>query len=111
MSINCGIVGVVPDPVAPDDEVQVTFDISAWLDSYEISSVAYSAVDASGRDVATTVLDDAKHSNTTTVIKPFIKGGGSGGKRYTIKCIVTTNASNSDKKTFYIKFKTEELAP
>ena len=109
MSINCGAVGVVPFPVAPDDEYQVTFDISSWLGSTSIASVAYSAVDEFGTDATTDVLVAAKHTNTTTVIKAYIKGG-TANRSYTVKCVATANNADASKKTFYIKFFCREVA-
>ena len=107
MTINCKVIGEVPNPIASDDEFQVSFDISTWLGTDEISSVAYEAYDEKGDDAAANVLDAAKHSNTTTIIKPYIKGGGTNNKRYTVKCLVTT--VNTYKKSFYIKFTVRDI--
>lgn len=99
--------GMIPYSLSPDDEFQVTIDISDWLDTDQISSVVYSAVDSDGADATTVVLDAAKHVNTTTVIKPYIKGGVT-GTIYIIKCLMTT--SDGDDKAFYLKFSCEEVA-
>ena len=102
MSINVKTVGVIEEPLGTTDEFQVTFTIATWLDTDAISSVAYSATDELGEDASSDVLDALKHANTTTVIKPYIKGGGTNNKQYTVKMIVTT--TNSYIKVFYIKF-------
>ena len=107
MTIQCKTVGEIPYPIGSSDEFQVTFDISDWLGTDEIDSVDYSAVDETGADASTDVLDAANHANTTTVIKPYIKGGGTNNKQYTVKMIVTT--VNIYKKAFYIKFSTKDL--
>ena len=109
MSIKIDTVGLIPYELAPGDEMQVTITISDWLGSDTISSVAYTAVDGDGVDAAATVLDAAKHTNTNTVIKPFIKGGED-GENYVVKCLVTSNAANADKKAFYVKWDCREEA-
>ncbi len=107
MSITMENTGMIPYSLSPDDEFQITIDISEWLGTDQISSVAYSAVDGDGNDATATVLDAAKHTNTTTVIKPYIKGGLD-DTIYTGKCLVTI--SDGDKKAFYFKFPCEEVA-
>ena len=109
MSINCGAVGVIPFTVAPSDEYEITFDKTAWLDTTAISSVVYSAVDEHGNDVTTDVLVAAKHSNTTTVVSVYIKGG-THGLSYTAKFVITANNADASKKTFYIKWSCLEVA-
>ena len=107
MSINCKTVGVIDEPLGVDDEFQVTFDISAWLSTDEIISMVYSAIDETGADATAAVLTLAKHSNTTSIIKPYIKGGGTDDKQYTVKLLPTT--VNTYKKAFYIKFNVNEI--
>ena len=107
MTIECDDIGYIPYEINPDDQFQVTFDISDWLGSDTISSVAYSAVDADGTDVSDDVLSAADHDNTNTVIKPYIKGG-TDGVVYTVKMLVTT--TGGDIKAFYIKFVCNEKA-
>lgn len=107
MSTNCEVIGYIEQPLSSDDEVQPTFDISTWLSTDAISGVVYSAFDEQGADVTATVLTLAKHSNTTTVIKPWIKGGGTNNKRYTVKMFVTT--VNVEKKAFYIKYDVRDI--
>ena len=101
MSIYCEDIGFVPFPLNPADALQVTFDIETFLGADTIASVAYSAIDNNGRSATALVLDEAEHDNTTTVIKPYIKGGAD-GKTYTVECLVTT--TGGDKKTFYVRF-------
>jgi len=107
MSLTMKNIGTIPDSLSPDDAFQVTMDISDWLDTDEISTVAYSAVDGDGEDATAAVLDALKHTNTTTVIKPYIKGGVDGAI-YTVKCLVAT--SDGDDKAFYLKFSCKEEA-
>ena len=107
MTINCNTIGIINSPLGTSDEFQVTFDISTWLGTDTINTVAYSAVDETGADATATVLTLANHTNTTTVIKPYIKGGGTDDKRYTIKMIATT--VNVYKKAFYIKFNVRDI--
>lgn len=107
MSVNCKIIGYVEQPLSTGDEVQPTFDISTWLGTDAISSVAYSAFDERGADVTATVLTLAKHSNTTTVLKPWIKGGATNNKQYTVKMVATT--INVEIKSFYIKYSVRDI--
>lgn len=109
MTIKIDAVGLIPYELAPGDQMQVTIDISDWLGTAAISSVAYTAVDGDGVDAAAAVLDAAKHTNTTTIVKPFIKGGVD-GKSYVVKCLVTSDAANADKKAFYLKWDCREEA-
>ena len=103
MTINCKDIGAIPYNLASGDGFQVTFDISTWLGVDTIASVVYSATDGRGTDVTATALKLANHTNTTTVIKPWILGPAAGSnKHYTIKMVVTTAAAM--KKAFYIKF-------
>jgi hypothetical protein len=55
--------------------------------------VAFTAKDEAGTDVTTTMLDAVKNAYTTTLIKPYIKGGTS-GKRYFIIMQVDTNGDS-----------------
>lgn len=106
MTIECETVGWIPFDIAPDDEFQVTFDISSWLGIDQISSVDYSAEDESGNDATSDVLDAGEHDNTATVIKPYIKGGGVDDKEYMVKCKVTSVSGYT--KSFYVKFAVRE---
>lgn len=103
MTIQCGIVGKIPFDVSPEDKFQVSFDIANWLDEDTIASVAYSAVDKDGETATSSVLDSDKHENTTTVIKPYVMGGGTDEKRYTVKMLATM--ASGQIKAFYIKFR------
>jgi len=107
MSTNVRTVGRIESPLGSSDEFQVEFDISTWLGTDVIDSVAYSAVDETGTTATATVLDAAKHANTNTIIKPYIKGGGTANKQYTVKMLVTT--VNAYKKAFYIKYTVRDV--
>ena len=103
MTINCKDIGAIPYNLAAGDGFQTTFDISTWLDTDTIASVVYSATDSRGTDVTATALLLANHTNTATVIKPWILGPAAGSnKHYTIKMVVTTAAAMT--KAFYIKY-------
>ena len=103
MSTNCKTIGYIDEPLGSDDEVQPTFDISTWLGTDAITGTpVYTAYDERGTDATATVLDALKHTNTTTVLKPWIKGGGTNNKQYTVKIFPTT--VNGEKKAFYIKY-------
>lgn len=107
MTTNCKVIGQIEQPLSTGDEVQPTFNIATWLGTDEISSVAYSAVDERGKDATATALTLAKHSNTTTIMKPWIKGGAANNKQYTIKMVATT--VNVEKKSFYIKYSVRDI--
>ena len=102
MTINCKDIGAIPYNLASGDGFQATFDISTWLGVDTIASVVYSATDERGTDVTATALTLANHTNTTTVIKPWILGSAISNKHYTIKMVVTTAAAMI--KAFYIKY-------
>ena len=104
MTINCKDIGAIPYNLASGDGFQVTFDISTWLGATDtIASVVYSATDGRGTDVTATALKLGSHTNTDTVIKPWILGPVAGSnKHYTVKMVVTTAAAMI--KAFYIKF-------
>ncbi|MCU0589849.1 MAG: hypothetical protein MUC33_01295 [Desulfobacterales bacterium] len=71
----------------------VEIDAAAWLGSETISNVTFSAKDAAGTDVSATLLDAAKNTFTTTLIKPYVRGGTS-GTRYYVIMRVSTNGDN-----------------
>jgi len=104
MTINCKDIGAIPYDLASGDGFQVTFDIATWLGLTDtIASVVYSATDEHGTVVTLTALLLANHTNTTTVIKPWILGPAVGNnKHYTVKMVVTTAAAMI--KAFYIKY-------
>ena len=102
MTINCKDIGVLPYNLAVADSFQLTFDISTWLGVDTIASVVYSATDGYGTDVTATALVLAKHTNTTTIIKPWILIPATVNKHYTVKMVVTTAAAMV--KSFYIKY-------
>jgi hypothetical protein len=89
-----------PDFKNAFDEHAVEIDISLWLKTETIASVAFTATKvADGSDASSAVLDSVKSTNTTTSILPWIKGG-TAGERYRIKMNVTGSAAS--KKTFYL---------
>jgi hypothetical protein len=111
MTINIDNLAVIEQPLSPEAQFQITIDISDWLDTDTISTVAYTAVDGQGGDASTDVLDSGKHTNTTTVIKPYIdctKGPAVSGMSYTVKMKVVTTAG--DQEAWYLKFKVREFA-
>jgi len=90
----------------PYDEWFVTIDLSTWLDDDTISAVAYTAVkDSDDSDATAAVLDAGENTNTTTLLKPYIKGGAA-GENYTVVCRVDT--ANGDHGEWYIKFYCKE---
>ena len=107
MTIYIDNVAVIEDKIAPDDAFAVDIDISEWLDSDTISSVAYTAVDGKGNSETANAIDVNKCTNTQTVIKPYLTGN-TNGERYIVKCVVTT--TGGDKKTFYVIFECKEFA-
>ena len=90
------------EPLSPGDEIQMSFDISSWLGTDQIISVVYSAVDERGANATTTVLNPLKHTNTATVISPWIKAGATPDKHYTVR--ITPTTINGEIKAFFIKF-------
>jgi hypothetical protein len=83
-------------------EFAVEIDLSSWLGAETIDSVAYSARCLNdGTDVTDTVLDIGKHVNTTTTVKPWIRGGVS-GNTYLIKMITTGSVGSVE--VFGIQF-------
>jgi len=107
MTTNIDNIAVIEDRISPSDQFAIQIDISDWLGTDTISSVAYSATNGNGSDVSTNVVDANKCTNTQTIIKPYIKGYLT-GKEYTVKCLVTT--SGGDKKAWYVKFECKEFA-
>ena len=91
----------LPDYVHPDDEFGVDIDISSWLGTDTISSVAYTAVDDSQVDATSDVLITGQCSETSTIITCYIKGN-THDTWYIVKMVVTT--AGGDEKTFYLKF-------
>jgi len=108
MSTYVELVGRIEHTLSSTAEVQPTFDLSAWLSTDTIASVTYSAFDELGTDVTATVLDALKHTNTNTVVKPWIKGGGTNNKQYTVQMDVTTN-STGEVMTFYIVYNVKDV--
>ena len=107
MAIKCKTVAVMPFPLAPDDEILAEFDINRWLDTDTIAAIVLSAVDGDG-EVATVCFDQSKSSYTNTLIRAYLKGGGTDDKEYIVKCKVTTTATY--KKSWYFVFQVDEKA-
>lgn len=100
-SINIEKVGQIPYALSPESQFQMSIDISTWLGTDTIGSVAYTAEDEDDTDVTSAVIVLLSCSNTSTVIRPYIKGG-SNNKIYKVKCLVTT--TGGDKEAWYIKW-------
>lgn len=105
MSIKVQLAAQIPYYLSPGDEFLITFDISSWLGTDQIASVAYSATDETGA-ADTTCFDTNKSSFTTTIFKPYIKAGLVDAKAFTLECIVTTLLTY--KKSFYVIIKVNE---
>lgn len=92
------------------DEWFASLDLSEWLGTEEISNVAFEGFDitdgAHSATAATGILDQAKCTFTTTVVKPWIQKGSHGNK-YRIRLQVTTNENAQGE--FYIDFKAQNL--
>jgi len=98
---------VIPDPKPIYSEWFVEVDLSNWLAGENIQTVVFSAKKLSdGTDATTEVLDVSKNTNTTSVIKPFIRGGTS-GEWYIVTLQVETDAGSKDE--FYIKFQVRNV--
>ena len=83
-------------------EFPVEIDLTSWVGTDTIASVAYSAVDkADGSDVSSTVIDAAQCANTTLMIYPFIQAG-TDKAIYVVTCVVTTTAGSIE--SFYLEF-------
>jgi hypothetical protein len=85
------------------DEYPVSVDFTTWLEGETISGTpVYSAVRTdTGADATAIVLDAAKHTNTETVAKPWIKGGAL-NVWYEVIVGITTNTGA--KKEVHIRF-------
>jgi hypothetical protein len=105
MSIKVQLSAQIPYYLSPGDEFLITFDISSWLGTDQIASVAYSASDETGA-VDTTCYDSTKSSYTATVFKPYIKAGAVNAKAFVLECVVTTLLAY--KKSFYVIIKVNE---
>ena len=105
MSIKVQLTAQIPYYLTPGDEFLVLFDISSWLGSDEIQSMAYSAIDETG-DVSTACFDSDKSEIAQNIFKAYIKAGDTNAKKFIIKCLVTTLLSYV--KAFYIIIKVNE---
>ena len=85
-------------------EWYVSIDLTNWLNGEQISTVVFSAVRKdTGADATAAVLTAANCTYTSSVVKPFIKGG-TDGVTYVAKMQVTSNASPASKDEFYLQF-------
>ena len=74
----------------------VSIDISEWLETETIQTVAFSALrEGPGEDATSVILDPAKCTYSGSVLKPFIRGGVIGAT-YLIEIRVTTNAGSKE---------------
>ena len=105
MSIKVQLSAQIPYYLSPGDEFLITFDISSWLGTDQIASVAYSASDETGA-ADTTCFDPAKSSLTATIFKPYIKAGAINAKAFVLECEVTTLLEYV--KSFYVIIKVNE---
>jgi len=109
MSIKIDTVGLIPFDLDPDDNFQVTIDISDFLDEDAIDLVEYSALDEDGADATEDVIDSDKCAFTASVLQPYIMGG-TDGKSYIVKCLATLDNDNADEKAFYVRWKCREAS-
>ena len=105
MSIKTQLTGEIPYYLTPGDEFLISFDISTWLGTDEIDTVAYSATDEAG-ETTTACYDSDKSEKTTNIFKPYIKAGDTNAKKFILECEITTVSTYV--KTFYIIFKVNE---
>ena len=89
-------------PLSPGDSFPVGLDFTKWLDGESISSVQYSAVRLdTGADASSVVLVQNKCSNTTTLVKPWIKAGD---PRVTYQVTVTVTSDSTATLSVKIRF-------
>jgi len=82
----------------------INIGLTTWLETEEISTVTFTAQNFKTKQNETAnVIDTTRCTNTTTILKPFIKGGVH-GETYIVTMKVTTNASPATKEEFYLKF-------
>ena len=97
----------IRDPLHTEDSFQIRFNIGAWLATDAIDSASYTAWDELGQDATANVIDAAKSSYTTDALRPWIKGGGTNKKQYTVQMKATATCGES--LTFYLKFEVKNL--
>jgi len=79
-----------------------TLDITDFLGTESIQSVAFSAIrESTGEDVSTVVLDQAKCTFSGAYIKPFIRSGRPGAT-YLVEMRVITVESTQE--VFWLRF-------
>ena len=87
------------------DAAYVEVDIIEWLETETIQSVTYSAVDSSGADATSVVLDLVNSTFQGSRLLPYIEGGVD-LEQYTVLCQVATLEGNFQE--FRIKFRVRE---
>ena len=92
-------------PKAIFDAAFVEVDIAEWLEAETIQDVVYSAVDSSGGDATSVVINLGRSTYQDSRLLPFIQGGVD-GETYTALCQVTTIEGNFQE--FRIKFRIRE---
>lgn len=101
----------ITDPKPPGAKFFVEIDLTEWLDTEDISSVAYAAKNMeTGETVTSTVLDAAKNTNTAKILKPFIQAG-SDNASYCVTMTVTTDETPASIDEFYVIFSVEDNLP
>jgi len=92
----------------PSAEYLVEIDLTKWCDSEDILAVSYTAKNRRTKETVTSkVLDTSKCTNTSKVVKPFIRGGVD-GETYVVTMKVETNSNPQSKDEFYLIFTVED---
>lgn len=93
-------------------EFFISIDITKWLGSEDIASVTFTAKNFETKQVETTiVIDTTKCTNTTKVLKPFIKAGIDGETYLVTMQVVTNGDPTASKEEFFLKFKINDNIP
>lgn len=79
----------------------VEIDLTPFLNGETITAIVFSATDSAGADATDTILDSTKNTYTTTMVKPFIRGGVP-GEKYKVKMQITTASAAQTKDEFYL---------
>jgi len=95
----------INQPVHPDEEGVCEIDISVWLGSDTIKSVAYTAKTNKGIDATSIVLDANKSTYSGHTLKPYIMGGID-RTSYKVLALVKCNEV-TDTGAFLIEFDTK----
>lgn len=96
----------LPDFKPSYDEYFISIDLTDWLGDEQVSSVTFTATKKSDDSDATSdVLDTGVCTNTTVLVKPWIKGGED-GESYQVKMQVS--ADGGSKGEFYLEFSVKD---